>query len=305
MLIPPGVPARAASHAAPRKRRCCRTRASSDDARLIAIAGPLRAPQADRRSDLVLRAGARASPRQRGCYRRRRPRSPPSGTLRLASERAGLRPLSRLSRRPRRPAAARRRYWQLERPATTPLALLEAMAAGPGRRQRRARPSRRDRADRTGLLVPLGDRADVARATDQLLANRASWPSDWAAAAASAIAERWSLDATLAAFDGCTSQLATEAETTLRRPHGRDSMRLERCSSAPAIKTPRPPLAHAGQAVRHAESAAATTASPQLVTPADGATATFGGRPAAADLRALRDDLPPRRQVLGSLRVGS
>lgn len=92
-------------------------------------------------------------------------------------------------------------FWQLNSSITTPLALLEAGAAGvpavasdvPAHRAAVLH-------DRTGSLVKLGDRAEAVRATDELLANPQR-AQRLGAAAVERIAERWSLDATLAAFD--------------------------------------------------------------------------------------------------------
>jgi glycosyltransferase involved in cell wall biosynthesis len=92
-------------------------------------------------------------------------------------------------------------FWQLNSSVTTPLALLEAGAAGvpavasdvPAHRAAVSH-------ERTGLLAKLGDRAEAVRLTDELLANppRAARLGQ---AAAERMAEKWSLDATLAAFD--------------------------------------------------------------------------------------------------------
>jgi glycosyltransferase involved in cell wall biosynthesis len=92
-------------------------------------------------------------------------------------------------------------FWQLNQSVTTPLALLEAGAAGvpavasdlPAHRAAISN-------ERTGLLVKLGDRAEAVRATDDLLANPPR-AERMGLAAAERIAEKWSLDATLAAFD--------------------------------------------------------------------------------------------------------
>lgn len=92
-------------------------------------------------------------------------------------------------------------FWQLNQSVTTPLALLEAGAAGvpavasdiPAHRAAVSH-------ERTGLLVKPGDRAEAVRATDDLLANPPR-AERMGLAAAERIAEKWSLDATLAAFD--------------------------------------------------------------------------------------------------------
>lgn len=100
-------------------------------------------------------------------------------------------------------------FWQLNQSVTTPLALLEAGAAGvpavasdiPAHRAAISH-------ERTGLLVKLGDRAEAVRATDDLLANQPR-AERMGLAAAERIAEKWSLDATLAAFDRLYERLAT------------------------------------------------------------------------------------------------
>lgn len=92
-------------------------------------------------------------------------------------------------------------FWQLNASVTTPLALLEAGAAGVPAVASDVAPHRAAIAsDRTGALVKLGDRADAARATDELLANEPR-AARMGQTAAERIAERWSVDATLAAFD--------------------------------------------------------------------------------------------------------
>ena len=92
-------------------------------------------------------------------------------------------------------------FWQLNASVTTPLALLEAAAAGvpavasdvPAHRAAIVN-------DRTGLLVKLNDRAEAVRPTNELIANpqRAERMGQ---AAAEHVAAKWSLDATLNAFD--------------------------------------------------------------------------------------------------------
>jgi glycosyltransferase involved in cell wall biosynthesis len=92
-------------------------------------------------------------------------------------------------------------YWQLNASADTPLSMLEAQAAGvpvvasdlPAHRAAIS-------AGRTGTMVPLGNRADVARATDDLL-NNPDRAQRMGAAAAVQIAERWSLDAAILSYD--------------------------------------------------------------------------------------------------------
>ncbi len=92
-------------------------------------------------------------------------------------------------------------YWQLDDSPATPWALLEAAAAGvpavaSDTRAHRAAVS----PDRTGMLVPMGSRAEVARATDELFANP-DRAKRLGAAAATFVAERWSLDAALASYE--------------------------------------------------------------------------------------------------------
>jgi glycosyltransferase involved in cell wall biosynthesis len=98
-------------------------------------------------------------------------------------------------------------FWQLDSPIGTPLALLEAQAAGlpvvasdvlahravidPGR---------------TGLLTPLHVRAEVARATDGLL-NDPQEARRLRAAAAEHVAARWSLDESLDSYRRLYDQL--------------------------------------------------------------------------------------------------
>ncbi len=99
-------------------------------------------------------------------------------------------------------------FWQLNASVTTPLALLEAGAAGvpavasdiPAHRAAVIQ-------DRTGLLAKLGDRAETVRATEELLLNQPK-AHRLGQAAAELVAERWSLDATLGAFDRLYERLA-------------------------------------------------------------------------------------------------
>jgi len=92
-------------------------------------------------------------------------------------------------------------YWQLEASSVTPLALLEAQAAGlpvvagdvPAHRAAIV-------ADRTGRLAQVGSRADVTRATDDLI-NHPAKARRLGAAAAANVAVHWSLDASLNEYD--------------------------------------------------------------------------------------------------------
>lgn len=92
-------------------------------------------------------------------------------------------------------------FWQLDASPATPLSLLEAAAAGvpvvaSDTRAHRAAITH----DRIGMLVPLGSRSEVARATDELFANPER-AKRLGAAAAALVADRWSLDAALASYD--------------------------------------------------------------------------------------------------------
>jgi glycosyltransferase involved in cell wall biosynthesis len=92
-------------------------------------------------------------------------------------------------------------YWQPNPSVTTPLALLEAAAAGtPIVASDVAAHRSAVKHERTGTLVKLGDRAEMVRATDELISNPAR-AVRMGQAAAERVAEKWSLDATLAAFD--------------------------------------------------------------------------------------------------------
>jgi glycosyltransferase involved in cell wall biosynthesis len=92
-------------------------------------------------------------------------------------------------------------YWQLDASRTTPLALLEAQAAGvpvvvsdtPAHRAAIA-------VDETGFVAPLGNRAAVARATDDLFSDPAR-AERMGAAGAEVVAAHWSIEAALVAYD--------------------------------------------------------------------------------------------------------
>ena len=197
-VIPPGVPA-ASPPALPRAERLGRLSLPAD-ARVIAVAGPLR-----RRKNFdeaiwcfelvrVLHESARLlvigdGPDRARLERFARQVSEP-GCVRLLGYRddmADLLPLADV-------------YWQLDAATTTPLALLEAMAAGvpavasdvPAHRAV-IRPAE------TGCLAPPGNRAETARLTDEMLGDR-PWAARLGAAGAALVAERWSLDAAIAAF---------------------------------------------------------------------------------------------------------
>jgi glycosyltransferase involved in cell wall biosynthesis len=92
-------------------------------------------------------------------------------------------------------------YWQLDASPATPWALLEAAAAGmPAVASDTPAHRAAVSPDRTGMLVPMGSRAEVARATDELFANP-DRAKRLGAAAAAFVAERWSLDAALASYE--------------------------------------------------------------------------------------------------------
>lgn len=101
-------------------------------------------------------------------------------------------------------------FWQLDASATIPLALLEAQAAGvpvvasdvPSRGAAIVH-------DETGLLVPLGHRAEVTRATDRLFAD-AELARRIGESAARSVAERWSWDAARESYDRLYDQLLTK-----------------------------------------------------------------------------------------------
>jgi glycosyltransferase involved in cell wall biosynthesis len=197
-LIPPGVPRAAA---APQRRDEVRKQLSlPPEAPVIAVAGPLR-----RRKQIdeaiwcfelvrVLHENARLLVFGDGPDRTRLDRfaeevSDP-GCVRFLGYRGDLAELW--------PAVDV--FWQLDSPVGTPLALLEAQAAGlpvvaSDVLAHRAVIS----PDRTGLLTPLNARAEVARATDGLLSDPARARLLGAAAAEHA-ARQWSLDAALCCY---------------------------------------------------------------------------------------------------------
>jgi glycosyltransferase involved in cell wall biosynthesis len=103
-------------------------------------------------------------------------------------------------------------FWQLDASASTPLAMLEAQAAGvPVVASDVAAHRAAIQPDRTGLLVPLGNRAETARATDYLLAD-AERAKRMGAVGATYAAERWSLDAAIASYERLYEKLLTRAE---------------------------------------------------------------------------------------------
>jgi glycosyltransferase involved in cell wall biosynthesis len=92
-------------------------------------------------------------------------------------------------------------FWQLNASLATPLSLLEAQAAGvPAVASDMPAHRAAISPDRTGLLVPLGGRAEVARATDDLLGNPER-AKRLGIAAAAQVAERWSLDAAILSYE--------------------------------------------------------------------------------------------------------
>lgn len=92
-------------------------------------------------------------------------------------------------------------YWQLDAPLAVPLALLEASAAGAAVVVSDT-PAHREvvTSGQSGWLVPTGHRAETARATDELFEN-ADRAQRFGAAAAALVAERWSLDAMVSAYE--------------------------------------------------------------------------------------------------------
>jgi glycosyltransferase involved in cell wall biosynthesis len=91
-------------------------------------------------------------------------------------------------------------YWQLDAPRTTPLALLEAQAAAVPVVVSNLPPHRTAmQADQTGLVVPLGNRAAVARATDDLFRD-AALSQRMGAAGAALARTRWGIEPALAAY---------------------------------------------------------------------------------------------------------
>jgi glycosyltransferase involved in cell wall biosynthesis len=92
-------------------------------------------------------------------------------------------------------------YWQLDPASRTSHALLEALAAGAPVVASDVSAHRvAITHEATGMLVPLRSRADVARATDQLL-NDADFALRLGQAAAEAATKSWSIDKTLAACE--------------------------------------------------------------------------------------------------------
>lgn len=200
-VIAPGVSRRSGVEANAARQALLSELGLSDDAKLIAVAGPLRR---DRQIDEAIWA-----------YELVRVVHPEVRLL-VVGDGPDRPRLERFAEQVSEPGAVRFLgyrddwvsllpgidvYWQLNPSVTTPLALLEAAAAGtvtvasdvPAHRAAVTH-------ERTGLLVKLGDRAEAVRATDELFANPARGIR-LGQAAAERIAERWSLDATLAAFD--------------------------------------------------------------------------------------------------------
>ncbi|HYO25439.1 MAG TPA: glycosyltransferase [Lacipirellulaceae bacterium] len=92
-------------------------------------------------------------------------------------------------------------FWQLDAAEATPLALLEAMSAGvPAVVSGLPALEAAVRHEETGLVVRRGHRAGVARATDQLLNDRAL-AQRLGAEAAAEVRGRWTLDAAEAACE--------------------------------------------------------------------------------------------------------
>jgi glycosyltransferase involved in cell wall biosynthesis len=200
-VIPPGVSRRGAGEAEPARAALLKDLNLPNDAKLIAVAGPLRR---HRQVDEAIWAFELV----RVIH--------PSARLLVVGDGGDRARLERFAEQVSEPDCVRFLgyrddwqgllpgidvFWQLNASVATPLALLEAGAASvpavasdvPAHRAAVVQ-------DRTGLLVKFGDRAEAVRATDDLLANPAR-AERMGLAAAERIAERWSLDATLAAFD--------------------------------------------------------------------------------------------------------
>lgn len=101
-------------------------------------------------------------------------------------------------------------FWQLNASRSTPLALLEAQVAAVPVVASEAPAHRTAVApDRTGWLVPLDNRAEVARATDELFGNRER-AERIGAAGAQNVGEHWSLDAALASYERLYERLGAQ-----------------------------------------------------------------------------------------------
>jgi glycosyltransferase involved in cell wall biosynthesis len=200
-VIPPGVSRRGAGEAGPARAALLQELQFPSDAKLIAVAGPLRRHR-------QIEEAIWAFELVRVIH--------PTARLLVVGDGGDRARLERFAEQVSEPGCVRFLgyrddwnsllpgvdiFWQLNHSVTTPLALLEAGAAGipsvasdvPAHRAAVVQ-------DRTGLVVKLGDRAEAVRATDDLLANPPR-AERMGLAAAERIAEKWSLDATLAAFD--------------------------------------------------------------------------------------------------------
>lgn len=200
-VIPPGVSRRGAGEAGPARMALLKELQLPSDAKLIAVAGPLRRHR-------QVEEAIWAFELVRVIH--------PTARLLVVGDGGDRARLERFAEQVSEPGCVRFLgyrddwqsllpgvdvFWQLNASVTTPLALLEAGAAGipsvasdvPAHRAAVVQ-------DRTGMLVKLNERAEAVRATDDLLANP-SRAERMGLAAAERIAEKWSLDATLAAFD--------------------------------------------------------------------------------------------------------
>ena len=207
-VIPPGVSRRGAGESGPARAALLKELNLPNDAKLIAVAGPL---GRHRQVDEAIWAFELV----RVVH--------PSARLLVVGDGADRARLERFAEQVSEPDCVRFLgyrdnwlgllpgidvFWQLNASVTTPLALLEAGAASvpavasdvPAHRAAVVQ-------DRTGVLVKFGDRAEAVRATDDLLANPAR-AERMGLAAAERIAEKWSLDATLGAFDRLYERLA-------------------------------------------------------------------------------------------------
>jgi glycosyltransferase involved in cell wall biosynthesis len=102
-------------------------------------------------------------------------------------------------------------YWQIDSSPTTPLGLLEAQLAGVPV-VASAIPSHRAAVvhEETGLLVPHGVRAEAARATDRLLADR-TFAERLAASAAASVTANWAIEKSIAVYESLYNEVLSVA----------------------------------------------------------------------------------------------
>jgi glycosyltransferase involved in cell wall biosynthesis len=98
-------------------------------------------------------------------------------------------------------------YWQLDRSLTTPMGLLEAQAAGVPVIASDI-PSHRTAVidEETGLVVPYGVRAEIARATDRLFTDR-TLAERLAKNAVSSVAANWNAESSIRAYERLYEQV--------------------------------------------------------------------------------------------------